>query len=89
MKHLSLLLVALSFALGSTVVSAQSHGHAPAAPVTSDDTTKAFDALDTNKDGQLSKDELAKHPMGAHASMVDANQDDTLSREEFKALQQM
>lgn len=97
MKHVSLLLVALTFALGSAVASAQSHdhahaaptGHAPAVTAASDDTTKAFDALDTNKDGRLSKDELAKHPMGAHASMVDANKDGALSREEFKALQQM
>lgn len=49
----------------------------------------AFTALDTNKDGVLSKAELAKHPMAAHASMVDANKDGVLNRSEFAALQGM
>jgi Ca2+-binding EF-hand superfamily protein len=49
----------------------------------------AFAALATNNDGVLSKAELAKHPMAAHASMVDANKDGVLSRSEFAALQGM
>lgn len=49
----------------------------------------AFAVLDTNKDGALSKQELAKHPMAAHASMVDANKDGSLSKSEFAALEGM
>ena len=49
----------------------------------------AFAALDTNKDGALSKSELAKHPMAAHTSMVDANKDGRLSKSEFAALESM
>ncbi len=52
-------------------------------------TPDTFTALDANKDGFLSKAELAKHPMAAHAGMVDANQDGKLSRGEFDALQKM
>jgi hypothetical protein len=37
----------------------------------------------------LSKTELAKHPMAAHAAMVDANRDGNLDRKEFEALQKM
>ena len=71
-----------------------SHDHAHAAPTgqtpaAADDAAKAFDTLDTNKDGQLSKEELAKSPMGAHAPMVDADKNGKLSREEFAALQKM
>ena len=103
MKQVSLLLLTVAFATGNAIASPQSHAHAhatpmgqspvaaPAAPAgaATDDVAKAFDALDANKDGQLSKTELAKHPMGAHASMVDADRNGSLSREEFKALLQM
>jgi hypothetical protein len=94
MKHVSLLLLSLTLATGSAIATPQSHDHAHAAPTgqtpaAADDAAKAFDTLDTNKDGQLSKEELAKSPMGAHAPMVDADKNGKLSREEFAALQKM
>ena len=97
MKYVSLLLLGVAFAAGGAIASPQSHGHAhaapaenaSAAPTASEDIARAFDALDANRDGQLSREELAKHPMGAHASMVDADKAGALSREEFKALQDM
>ena len=98
MKQVSLLLLTMVFSTGNAIASPQSHAHAHAAPTGnsaaptptgSDDIAKAFDALDTNKDGQLSKEELVKHPMAAHASMVDADRNGSLSREEFTALQKM
>jgi Ca2+-binding EF-hand superfamily protein len=89
MKQVSLLVLALAFATGHAIAAPQSQSHAAHAPATAEDTTKAFDALDTNKDGQLSKEELAKDPMGAHAAMVDADRNGSLSREEFTALQKM
>ena len=101
MKQVSLLFLPLTLALtlasASALAAPQAHPSAPpmghskmaAAPDASADIAKAFDALDTNKNGQLSRIELAKHPMAAHASMVDADRNGSLSREEFKALQQM
>lgn len=44
---------------------------------------QAFVDLDANKDGRLSRDELAKHPMAAHFGMMDADKDGYLSPQEF------
>lgn len=46
----------------------------------------AFAALDKNKDGYLSKAELAKHPMAGHFAMMDANKDGKLSPKEFSSM---
>jgi Ca2+-binding EF-hand superfamily protein len=98
MKQVFPLLLALAFATGNAIASPQSHAHAhaaptelgpAAAPAASDNAAKAFDALDANKDGQLSKAELATYPMAAHASMADADRNGRLSREEFTTLQKM
>jgi hypothetical protein len=97
MKKISLPFLALALASASALAAPQAHPSATpmdhckmaAMPEMSSDINKAFDALDTNKDGQLSKAELAKHPMAAHASMVDADKNGSLSRDEFKALQQV
>lgn len=97
MKQVHLLFLTLTLASAGALAAPQAHPSAPpmdhsktaAAPDASSDITKAFDALDTNKDGQLSKAELAKHPMAAHASMVDADKNGSLNRDEFKVLQQM
>ena len=48
-----------------------------------------FTHYDTDGNGHLSKSELAKHPMGAHASIVDANRDGVLDGREFAALERM
>jgi hypothetical protein len=45
----------------------------------------AFTALDINKDGSLSKAELAKHALAPHFGMLDANKDGRLSPAEFDA----
>ena len=55
-----------------------SHKQHPAAP--------EFAALDKNKDGALSKAELAKHPMSAHFGMMDADKDGKLSKSEFSSM---
>ena len=49
----------------------------------------AFDRYDLDRNSQLSKAELVKHPMGAHAQMVDANGDGALDKSEFAALEAM
>lgn len=49
----------------------------------------AFAQYDVNRDGVLTMAELARHPMGAHASMVDANRDGKLDKTEFAALEAM
>jgi hypothetical protein len=98
MKHVSsFLLVAATIASGAawagnppktspTTDHSQHAGHSqPAAPAKPD----AFATYDANKDGFLSKAELAKHPMAAHASMADSNKDGRLNRAEFAALQKM
>lgn len=96
MKHVAFLPLVAALVFGSAVASAQSHDHTHAAPTgqsprapAAPDHNKAFNAIDKNQDGQLSTTELAEHPMAAHAAMVDANKDGTLSRAEFKALNQM
>ena len=49
----------------------------------------AFARYDVDRNGQLSRAELLKHPMGAHASMADANRDGALDKAEFAALEAM
>ena len=44
-----------------------------------------FGMLDANKDGVLSKDELARHRLGPHFAMLDANRDGKLDKAEFSA----
>jgi Ca2+-binding EF-hand superfamily protein len=52
-------------------------------------TTDAFEKLDADRDGVLSRTELAPHPKAAHMAMVDGNGDGVLSRDEFDELQGM
>lgn len=49
----------------------------------------AFARHDKDRNGVLSKAELATHPMGAHAAMADANGDGVLDKAEFAALEAM
>ena len=44
-----------------------------------------FSTLDTNKDGALSKEELAKHRLAPHFSMLDSDRNGRLSAKEFAA----
>lgn len=55
--------------------------HAAPAPAASN----AFQTLDSNKDGKLSKAEMAKHPMAAHFAMLDADKNGYLSPKEAAA----
>lgn len=99
MKHaVSLLLISLTLVTGTALATdppkaatkpAKDHGNMPMVHAGHDMAPDAFAALDTDKDGALSKSELAKHPMAAHASMVDANKDGRLSKSEFTALEGM
>ena len=43
----------------------------------------AFAKLDTNKDGKLSKTEMAKDPKATHFSMLDSDKNGSLSPTEF------
>lgn len=56
-----------------------SHGQMDHGKMSSD----AFAKLDTNKDGKLSKAEMAKHPKAAHFSMLDTDKNSSLSPSEF------
>ena len=74
------LMAGAAFAGGQTTTPTTDHGqHKPA----------AFDAdftkLDANKDGSLSKEELAKHKLAPHFGMLDSNKDGKLSPQEFAA----
>ena len=53
--------------------------HAPSAG------SSSFAKLDGNKDGKLSKAEMAKHPMAAHFAMLDADKNGYLSPKEASA----
>lgn len=46
---------------------------------------KAFADWDANKDGKLSREEMAKHPMANHFGMMDANKDGFLSPKELSS----
>ena len=54
-------------------------GHAPSAA------TGTFAKLDGNKDGKLSKAEMAKHPMAAHFAALDVDKNGYLSPKEAAA----
>lgn len=56
--------------------------HAGRAPSAAGST---FAKLDGNKDGKLSKAEMAKHPMAAHFAMLDTNKNGYLSPKEAAA----
>ena len=56
------------------------HQHAGHAPMAA---SSGFAALDSNKDGRLSKAEMAKHPMAAHFAMMDTDKDGYLSPPEL------
>ena len=56
--------------------------HAGHAPSTGGST---FAKLDGNRDGNLSKGEMAKHPMAAHFAMLDADKNGYLSPKEASA----
>lgn len=103
MKKSLFVLAPLTLAFGTAMAAgapqsapAAARAHAPTAPAmhaghatASDAVDDAFAKLDIDKNGLLSKTELAKHPMAAHAAMVDANRDGNLDRKEFEALQKM
>jgi len=61
-----------------------SHGAIP-----HDMTVDAFTKLDTNKDGKLSKTEMAKDSMVAHFGMLDANKDGSLTPAEYASMHGM
>ena len=44
---------------------------------------ETFTKLDTDKNGKLSKAEMAKHPKAAHFSMLDTDKNASLSPAEF------
>jgi hypothetical protein len=56
-----------------------SHGQMDHSKIQGDTFTK----LDTNKDGKLSRSEMAKHPKAAHFSMLDTDKNASLSPAEF------
>lgn len=89
----SLSLAALSLLAGAAFAGASPqdahHTHPQQSKESVAPAADAFARLDSNKDGVLSKAELARHPMAAHISMVDSDRNGVLSREEFARLQNM
>jgi len=77
---------ALIIATGTALAREPEHAH-ETQPATQP--ADAFDRYDLDRNSQLSKAELVKHPMGAHAQMVDANGDGALDKSEFAALEAM
>ena len=74
------LMAGAAFAGGQTTTPTTDHGqHKPAAA------DADFTKLDANKDGSLSKEELAKHKLAPHFGMLDSNKDGKLSPQEFAA----
>ena len=77
---------ALIIAAGTALAREPEHAH-ETHPATHQ--ADAFDRYDLDRNSKLSKAELVKHPMGAHAQMVDANGDGALDKSEFAALEAM
>ena len=63
----------------------QAADHAKHAATTPSAGSGAFAKLDANKDGKLSKVEMAKHPMAAHFPMLDTDKSGYLSPQEAAA----
>ena len=89
-RFTTLFLGVLLLTTGAAMAAGQQHGghqdhgdHAKQDAAEKD--TKEFVALDTNKDGTLSKAELAKHRLGPHFGMLDADRDGRLTPAEFAA----
>lgn len=98
MKHLATAsLLALCLLAGTALAADPSNPPSAANPTTGhaqqghmdhakmDGKTGEFAALDANKDGKLSKAELAKHKLGPHFGMLDADKNGTLRPTEFAA----
>lgn len=90
MKYVTL---GLFLALSSTTLPAmadhrgQEGAHVHAAPTAAKRAVSpAFAALDKDKNGFLSKAEMAKHPMATHFVMMDGNKDGKLSPKEFGSM---
>ena len=81
-----IMFVALIAATGDCLAREPEHASPPHAESQS---VNAFTRYDVDRNGLLSKVELLKHPMGAHASMADANRDGALDKAEFAALEAM
>jgi hypothetical protein len=82
-----IMFVALIVATGDCLA-LESEPARPAQPATLQ-AADAFARYDRDRNGLLSQTELARHPMGAHAQMADANRDGALDRAEFAALEAM
>ena len=81
-----IMFAALVLATGTALARApQEAGDTPAEP----HPAEAFARYDADGNGTLSVAELARHPMGAHAQMADANGDGQLDKAEFAALEAM
>lgn len=86
------LVLAVILSTAAPVSAATHDGHTPkpaATPVAPRSSADAFAGYDKNKDGWLSRAELAHHPMAGHASMFDADKDGRITRAEFQKLQAM
>jgi Ca2+-binding EF-hand superfamily protein len=77
-----------AFSLFGTIAAAHAHDgpHPPKVEKTGQAIKSSeFITLDSNKDGNLSKAELAKHKLGPHFDMLDTDKDGRLSVAEFAA----
>lgn len=88
LKSFTCLLPGMTVVLAACIGSA-AFAQAPATPAPAARAANSLKALDTNRDGQLSREEVKGHPRLEKAfDAIDTNKDGQLSREELKAFRE-
>ena len=79
----ALLLIAPAALMAQSAQNHDAHAGHAGTQMPSRRASPSFVQIDANKDGKISKDEMAKHPKAGHFSKMDADKDGFLNQDEF------